>query len=374
MIRHSRCVRLVPCALALATTLTLPALGARSGAAGAQEEGTVVAQGPGSANYELAARFAPYKVRELVHSTRVAQRWIEDTDRFWYQWESSEGTHYYLVDPGRGTRTEIFDNDRIAAELTRITRDPWDARHLPIRNIRFLSAGTLQFEVESSRDEEIEEDEEEDEEDVEDIEEEQEEEEQAPSRPRTRKKVHYFEYDVATRTLRELEDYEKPIAHPFWASVSPDTAWVVFSREFNLWMMSYEEYGKILEARRGKTGDEAEEAEEKVEVEEIQLTTDGRAALLVGLPGTGGERRGDRDTSTGWDSTDAASPSSTRATTITRARRTTTRPTSSTTTRVSTASRPRHSTTPSGARSWTSRRPTSRRWRPPATSTPSPTP
>ena len=287
MIRRSRCATPIPFALALAAAFALPALVVPSGAAVAQEEGAVMVQGPGSANFELAARFAPYKVRDLVHSTRVAPRWIEDTNRFWYQWESSTGTNYYVVDPGRGTRTEIFDNDRIAAELTRITRDPWDAQHLPIRNIRFLSAGTLQFEVQSSQDEEIEEGEEEEGEDEEDVEEEQEEEEEAPSRPRTRKKVHYFEYDVATQTLRELEDYEEPLTHPGWASVSPDTAWVVFAREFNLWMMSYEEYEKILEARQGKTGDEVEKAEEDVEVEEVQLTTDGERHYGWGFEGRG---------------------------------------------------------------------------------------
>jgi len=140
MIRRSRSATLFPITLALAA-FTLPALAVPSGTALAQEEGTVMVQGPGSANYELAARFAPYKVSGLVHSTRVAPRWIEDSDRFWYQWESSTGTNYYLVDPTRGTRTEIFDNDRIAAELTRITLDPWDAQHLPIRNIRFIDEG-----------------------------------------------------------------------------------------------------------------------------------------------------------------------------------------------------------------------------------------
>ena len=300
MIGHFRCVALVPFTPAFAAALTLAALGTPATSAVAQE-GAVAVRGPGSANYEMAARFAPYRVRDLVHTTRVSPRWIEDSDRFWYQWESSEGTHYYVVDPGRGTRTEIFDNDRIAAELTRITRDPWDARHLPIRNIRFLSAGTLRFEVQSSQDEEIEEEEDEDvededvedeeeeeeEEDEEEIEEDQEEDRDAPGKPRTRKKMHYFEYDVATRTLRELEDYEKPLTHPFWASVSPDTAWVVFSREFNLWMMSYEEYEKILEARRGKTGDEAEKAEKDTEVEEVQLTTDGELHFSWGSQGRG---------------------------------------------------------------------------------------
>ena len=260
------------------------AFGTTSSPVAAQEEGSIKVGGSGSANYELAARFAPYKISDLVHSLRVSPRWIEDTDRFWYEWETSEGRHFYLVDPGQGTKTEIFDNDRIAAELTRITRDPWDAQHLPIRAIRFTGPNTIQFDVESSQDEEVEEEED----DEEDVEEDQEDEQQrGPPRPRTRKRVHHFEYDVTTRTLRELEDYEEPDSHPGWASVSPDTAWVVFSREFNLWMMSYEEYMKIVDARRGKTGDEAEEAEEDVEVEEIQLTTDGEKDFSWGFQGRG---------------------------------------------------------------------------------------
>ncbi len=272
-------------ALAVSSVL---AFGATGYPALAQNDATVRIEGPGTANYRLAARFAPYKIRELTHSIRVSPRWIEDSDRFWYEWETSEGKHFYLVDPSRGTRTEIFDNDRIAAELTRITRDPWDGRHLPIRNIRFIGEGTLQFDVESSQDEEVEAEAEE-----QDEEEQEQEEEERGRRPRTKKKVHHFEYDVSTRTVRELEDYEAPDSHPGWATVSPDTTWVVFSRGFNLWMMSYEEYEKILDARRGKSGDEAEEAEEDVDVEEIQLTTDGEKDFSYGFQG-----RGDHDEET----------------------------------------------------------------------------
>ena len=276
--------RPLPLPVLSALVLAAALLGPAPGPATAQEEGTTLVQGPGSANFELAARFAPYKVRDLLHSTRVQPRWVGDTQKFWYQWENSGGTHYYLVDPERGTKTEIFDNDRIAAELTRITRDPWDAQHLPIRAIRFIDEGTIQFDVQSSQEEEVEEEEEDEEEVDEDQEDEQ---ERGARRPRMRPKVHHFEYDVATRTLRELEDYEEPRSHPFWASISPDTAWVVFSREFNLWMMSYEEYEKIREARHGKTGDEAEKAEEAVEVEEIQLTTDGEVDFSWGSQGRG---------------------------------------------------------------------------------------
>ena len=221
----------------------------------------------GSANYELAARFAPYRISEMVHSTSVDPQWIEGTDRFWYEWENADGKFFYIVDPGAGSRTLLFDNDRIAAELTRITRDPWDGQHLPIRNIRFISDNILHFEVESSQDEEVEDEDEETEEDQD--------EEEDDSGSSTRKRVHHFEYTVSTRTLRELEDYEAPDNHPDWASVSPDGQTVVFARDHNLFMMGGDDYQQILEARRGKSGDDADDAEDDVEVTETQLTTDG---------------------------------------------------------------------------------------------------
>src|SRR5690606_13728791 len=94
-------------------------------------------------------------------------------------------------------------------------------------------------------------------------------------RPRTRKKMHHFEYDVNTQTLRELEDYEEPYDHPSWANVSPDGRTVIFARHHNLYMMSGDDYRRIIDARKGKQCEEAEKAEDAVEVEEIQLTEDG---------------------------------------------------------------------------------------------------
>ena len=227
----------------------------------------------GEANWQLAARFAPYKMGDLTYSTSVQPRWIEGTDdNFWYRYETSAGTDFILVNPAAGSKTPIFDNDRIAAELTRITLDPYDGQHLPITSIRFIDPDTIQFDVTSSQDEEEEEETTEGDE-QEDTEEDTEEEGGSAGRPD--KLVHHFEYTVSTRTLRELDDWEEPDSHPGWANVSPDKQWVVFGRNFNLFMMSYEDYEKILDARRGETGDDAEEAENEVEVTEIQLTEDG---------------------------------------------------------------------------------------------------
>jgi dipeptidyl-peptidase 4 len=258
---------------------------------GADQNGNGTAE---SANYPLASRFAPYRIQDLLHSTSVQPEWINGGDRFWYEYETADGRSFYIVDPTRGERRLIFDNDRIAAELTRITRDPWDGQNLPIRNIRFIDDNTLQFEVESSQEEEVEEE----------RQEQQQQQQGERTRPRTRNKVHHFEYDVGTRTLRELENYESPDNHPNWASVSPDTSWVVFSREFNLWMMSWADYQRILEARRGKSGEEADSAEDAVDVQEIQLTTDGVEHYSYGNQG-----RGDTDEETREEYEKRQSPS-----------------------------------------------------------------
>jgi dipeptidyl-peptidase 4 len=262
--------------------------------------GGVAAQSPDSAaqavhaNYRQAARFAPYKVRDLVHTTTVSPNWIEDGDRFWYEWESSEGKSFYIVDPAAGTKRALFDNDRIAAELTRITLDPWDGQHLPIRNIRFMDDNTLQFEVESSQDEERQDQDETQGEQQRD----QQQGGQRARRERPKKKIFYFEYDVGTQTLRLLENYEAPDSHPRWASVSPDDQWVVFTRQCNLYVMSNDDYRKIIDARRGKTGDEAEAAEDSVDVTETQLTTDGEKWYCYGSYGRGEE---DVETAKNWE-------------------------------------------------------------------------
>ncbi len=245
------------------------------------------------ANFQLAGRWAPYKARDLVHSTSVSPRWIGGTDRFWYQWENSDGRFFRIVDPARGTKRDIFDRDRIAAELTRIMRDPFDAKHLPITSFSFIDENTIQFTLTGTQDVEVEEEDEEVEE-----EQEQEEEESRPRRPRTEKEKFHFEYDVQTQTLRRLEDYEEPRSHPGWASVSPDSSMVVYTKQCNLYTMGWDDYMEIVEARHEKTGEKADSAEMNVEVEETQLTEDGEKWYCYGSYGRG---QNDEVTEKNWD-------------------------------------------------------------------------
>lgn len=107
------------------------------------------------ANRELAMRFSQDKMDKMIFDTQVQPHWLEGSDRFWYSWESSEGKSFWLVDPTRRSKTPIFDNDDMAAQLTLLTKDPHDAKHLPIEKIRWVNDNTaIQFDVVSSLDEE----------------------------------------------------------------------------------------------------------------------------------------------------------------------------------------------------------------------------
>lgn len=240
-----------------------------------------------SVNRELAARFTQDKMNDLTFDTRVQPHWLEGSDRFWYSWETSDGKTFFLVDPATRSKTQIFDNDEMAAQLTMLTRDPYDGQHLPIEKIRWVDENTaIQFDVVSSQDEVQEEVEGDD----------QEEESKArPSKPK--KKVFHFQYDLASGQLRELEDFEAPAEHPDWASISPDKAWVVFAREYNLYMMDAANYATFLEKEKEKKkaddeeeekgDDDEDESDVDPDIAEIQLTTDGEQHYSYSRGGRG---------------------------------------------------------------------------------------
>jgi len=94
------------------------------------------------ANYELATHWTAPKVGKLVFDMAVTPHWLENGDRFWYSYETSHGRHFYIVDPAKKTKAPLFDNAKMAAMLTEITRTPYDAQHLPIRTVKFTHNDT----------------------------------------------------------------------------------------------------------------------------------------------------------------------------------------------------------------------------------------
>ena len=103
------------------------------------------------ANYDLANRFSTKNLSKMVHSTTVYPHWLKNGNRFWYQYKTTEGSKYYLVDADKRTRRELFDNDKMASWLTEITKDPYDGKHLPKFDFKFVKNETaIQFYIVSN--------------------------------------------------------------------------------------------------------------------------------------------------------------------------------------------------------------------------------
>ncbi|MBN2236725.1 MAG: S9 family peptidase, partial [Bacteroidales bacterium] len=106
------------------------------------------------ADYRMAEMFSPTKLKRMVFSTSVQPKWLKSGDKFWYSYSTSEGTNYYLVDLNAKSKKFLFKNDQLAAQLTLITKDPYDAQHLPKIDPTFKkNDAVFQFDVTSTQDE-----------------------------------------------------------------------------------------------------------------------------------------------------------------------------------------------------------------------------
>ncbi len=181
------------------------------------------------ANYNLAARFAPKKLDKMIFSLAVDPHWLKQSNKFWYTYETSEGKQWIIVDPSKLEKKPMFDRDKLAAEITKIVKDPFDGQHLPIDSLKFIKdENWIQFEVKSSIDinkgDSI----------------------PKNGKPEKVKKVFYFEYNLLTNQLNELVGFKKPKKKPNWANIAPDQNIVLFGRNYNLYWMDKANYEKAL--------------------------------------------------------------------------------------------------------------------------------
>ena len=205
--------------------------------------------------YLQAEKYTQEKLNTMLFSTVVDPHWFQKGNNFWFEYKTSEGTFWYVVDPAARTKKLLFDRDELASQLTEIVKDPFEARHLPITNLKAEEDGrTFTFEVKSTKD----------------------------ATPKTEgkdkkdkkneKEIFYFSYDYPTRKLTHLKDKEDDLKKIYWGSVSPDGKTVIYAKDLNLYRMSREDYEKAKKNEKDST------------IVEIQLTTDGMKDFGYGIP------------------------------------------------------------------------------------------
>ncbi|MEN2281525.1 DPP IV N-terminal domain-containing protein [Algoriphagus sp. SE2] len=214
-------------------------------------------------NYELAARFSPEKMRKMVFSTSVSPHWLKKSDRFWYEYETSNGKNWYIVDPVRKTKSQMFDRDKLAMEITKIMKDPFDGKHLKLEDLKFLEdENSIRFKVKGTEEvlkkdwAEIKE-------------------KNKNAKDSLEKKKFVFKYNISNQTLVEITDAEEDPKRLSWASISPDSSKVVFAKQNNLYWMDKENFLKAVKDEKDST------------IVEYQLTTDGEEDFGYGFSGRG---------------------------------------------------------------------------------------
>ena len=179
------------------------------------------------ANYLLASKFSPTKLDKMVFSTSVDPHWLKKSNRFWYSYQNTDGRKWYIVDPVKAEKKVLFDNDKLAALLTMIIKDPIDGQHLELDSIQFIGEETMiRFQVRSSIDVIIKDT------------------AKKTGPPKKEKKIFYFEYNLNNGAITNLTEFKRPLRKAQWASVAPDSSIVLFGRNFNLYWMDFENYKK----------------------------------------------------------------------------------------------------------------------------------
>ena len=199
------------------------------------------------ANYALAERFSAKRVNQMVFSTQITPNWFRDSDKFWYSWRTPQGTRYYIVDPAKGTRTEVFDMDRLAMQVTEFVRYPFEAKHLPIRDLRLKDDKVFTFSIISGL--------------------------------KNDRDTTCFRYEIATARLDTVA--KEKDKYPRWASVAPNGEFGVFAKGSNLWVMDSTSLRKAAKDEKDST------------IVEHRLTTDGIRQFGYGYGNYSGDTEAD---------------------------------------------------------------------------------
>lgn len=149
------------------------------------------------ANFELAEQFTSDRMQKLTGSTFLRANWIEDEDRFWYEWESDEGKRWEFVDAGNQSRQPLFDRERMTAHLSEEFNRGFNAKDLDLNDFDYDTDRELfTFHVDSVE----------------------------------------FTYNISQNELMR-GDSLKPDENEEWETFSPDSTWIAFAREHDLYVM-----------------------------------------------------------------------------------------------------------------------------------------
>lgn len=150
------------------------------------------------ANFKAAEKFSSANIQKMLKSTRVTPQWFKDSDKFWYSYTTTDGKFFYVVDPARKTKNLLFDNKDLAGQLGELTRKPVNHLNMDLKGLELEDDNrTLTFMMDSID----------------------------------------YHYDLNSRILTKGDSTDKAEKRLRWASYSPDSSYIAFAKNHNLYLM-----------------------------------------------------------------------------------------------------------------------------------------
>lgn len=172
--------------------------------------------GQQKANYALAEKFRELKEKPLVnYSLEIRPHFINNTDCFWYEFTTEEGTEYYYVNPAKRIKRKLFDREDLQIKLSEITKKPYNYKDLNIHFDFEPDGETITFYLDRND----------------------------------------YAYNIRTKELKVAERKKGFDYPPYWMYYSPDSSYMLYARLHNLYIVGNQDKGK--------------------DTTEVQLTTDG---------------------------------------------------------------------------------------------------
>ena len=143
--------------------------------------------------YTQARRFAPSNAEQWLFSYTVTPHYFHNSVKFWYDYKTSDGTRWYVVDPDTRKKQELFDRDDLAARLSELTEEPFAGQQLALEGMNLQEDDrTFTFSLKGAHGQ------------------------------------YTFSYDYQTQALKSINKNDLPTPNR-WANASPDKRCVVYA-------------------------------------------------------------------------------------------------------------------------------------------------
>src|SRR5438874_8795944 len=104
------------------------------------------------ANWALADKFSQASLRSKIYTSTVNPRWLGQSDSLCYDWKDHSGSTFYLVVPTTKTKKPLFDQGKLAAQLSEMSHRAHDPQNLPFTSLTFAKdRKTFTFNADSSK-------------------------------------------------------------------------------------------------------------------------------------------------------------------------------------------------------------------------------